>query len=178
MDAVEKLRQEQKNHDKGLSKQAAALIHPIGEMLISFCRQDKRFADAVFEKKETLSDCVKAVANGTALENSDVNGDGKINNRDLAVMQQYLNDWEVVLVVEALDINGDGTLTVVFEDICPVVFCVDPNDVYTPPKTGDAYRKSLIMWTLLLIASAVSIAVLLYPASWALSVYWYEKREF
>ena len=72
MDAVGKLRQEQKNPDKGLSKQAAALIHPIGEMLISFCKQDQRFADAVFEKKETLSDCVKAVANGVTYMISDV----------------------------------------------------------------------------------------------------------
>ena len=72
MDAVEKLKQEQKNPDKRLSKQAAALIHPIGEMLISFCQQDKRFADAVFEKKETLSDCVKAVANGVTYMISDV----------------------------------------------------------------------------------------------------------
>ena len=72
MDAVEKLRQEQKNPDKGISKQAAALIYPICEMLISFCKQDQRFADAVFEKKETLSDCVKAVANGVTYMISDV----------------------------------------------------------------------------------------------------------
>ncbi len=72
MDSVEKLHQELKNPEKGISKQAAALMKPICEMLIAFCRQDTRFADAVFEKKETLSDCVKAVANGVAYMISDV----------------------------------------------------------------------------------------------------------
>lgn len=72
MDSVEKLRQELKNPEKGLSRQAAALMKPICEMLISFCLQDTRFADAVFEKKETLSDCVKAVAHGVTYMISDV----------------------------------------------------------------------------------------------------------
>lgn len=72
MDSVEKLRQELKNPEKGLSRQADALMKPICDMLISFCRQDKRFADAVFEKKETLSDCVKAVAHGVTYMISDV----------------------------------------------------------------------------------------------------------
>lgn len=72
MDSVEKLRQELKNPEKGLSRQAAALMKPICEMLISFCQQDTRFADAVFEKKETLSDCVKAVAHGATYMISDV----------------------------------------------------------------------------------------------------------
>ena len=48
------------------------MINPIGEMLISFCRQDQRFADAVFEKKETLSDCLKAVTHGVTYMISDV----------------------------------------------------------------------------------------------------------
>lgn len=47
-------------------------MKPICEMLISFCQQDTRFADAVFEKKETLSDCVKAVAHGVTYMISDV----------------------------------------------------------------------------------------------------------
>ena len=71
MDAITKLEQEIKSPGK-LSKIEGALIHPIGKMMISFCRQDQRFADAVFEKKETLSDCVKAVAQGVAYMISDV----------------------------------------------------------------------------------------------------------
>lgn len=37
----------------------------------------------------------------------DVNGDGKINNRDLGCIQQYLNGWNVS-VEEGADVNGDS----------------------------------------------------------------------
>ena len=40
----------------------------------------------------------------------DLDGNGKLNNRDLGLMQKYLNDWEVDIVEEALDVNGDGKL--------------------------------------------------------------------
>lgn len=36
----------------------------------------------------------------------DVNGDGRVNNRDLGHLQQHLNDWDVVAQVGA-DVNGD-----------------------------------------------------------------------
>ena len=71
MDAITKLEQEIKSPGK-LPRIEAAILEPVGRMLISFCRQDQRFADAVFEKKETLSDCVKAVAQGVAYMISDV----------------------------------------------------------------------------------------------------------
>ena len=38
----------------------------------------------------------------------DVNGDGKVNNRDAVRLMQYLAGWEVECVVPALDANGDG----------------------------------------------------------------------
>ena len=38
----------------------------------------------------------------------DVNGDDNINNRDLAMLQQYLNDWDVIVNKTACDLNGDG----------------------------------------------------------------------
>ena len=40
----------------------------------------------------------------------DVNDDGRINNRDLGLMQQYLNEWDVTLNVGAADVNGDGRI--------------------------------------------------------------------
>ena len=40
----------------------------------------------------------------------DLDGNGKLNNRDLGLMQKHLNDWEVDIVEEALDVNGDGKL--------------------------------------------------------------------
>lgn len=38
----------------------------------------------------------------------DLNGDGDINNRDLALIQQHINGWEVVVDEAAADVNGDG----------------------------------------------------------------------
>ena len=40
----------------------------------------------------------------------DVNGDGSINNRDLGLLQQYLNDWDVTIDAEAADVTHDGKL--------------------------------------------------------------------
>ena len=38
----------------------------------------------------------------------DANGDGDINNRDLALLQQYINGWEVTVDADAMDVNDDG----------------------------------------------------------------------
>jgi hypothetical protein len=38
----------------------------------------------------------------------DVNDDGKINNKDLGLLQQYVNGWEVVVNEKAADVNGDS----------------------------------------------------------------------
>ena len=40
----------------------------------------------------------------------DANGDGKVNNRDLGTMQQYLNGWDTTLDEKASDLNGDGKI--------------------------------------------------------------------
>lgn len=40
----------------------------------------------------------------------DLNGDGKLNNRDLALMQKHLNDWDVTIVEAAADVTGDGSV--------------------------------------------------------------------
>ena len=39
----------------------------------------------------------------------DADGNGQLNNRDIGLLQRYLNDWEVTLTPET-DINGDGTV--------------------------------------------------------------------
>ncbi len=38
----------------------------------------------------------------------DANGDGKVNNRDLGLLQQHLNDWDVTIYLAACDLNDDG----------------------------------------------------------------------
>ena len=49
-----------------------------------------------------------------ALKAGDANGDGKVNVRDLGVLQQYLNGWDVghLGTDPACDANGDGKLNV------------------------------------------------------------------
>ena len=38
----------------------------------------------------------------------DANGDGKVNNKDLALLQQYLSDWDVAIDIPVADVNDDG----------------------------------------------------------------------
>lgn len=56
--------------------------------------------------------------------------------------------------------NGDGTVTCIFEDICPVAFCVESQSNVKPPKTGDAVGGDLLRWLVLLIVSFSAIVVL------------------
>lgn len=53
----------------------------------------------------------EAVDGGVAVVNTvpgDANGDGKVNNRDLGLLQRYLNGWGVEVDESAADISGDG----------------------------------------------------------------------
>lgn len=40
----------------------------------------------------------------------DANGDGKVNNRDLGLLQRHLNEWDVEIDLTASDFNGDGKI--------------------------------------------------------------------
>lgn len=55
--------------------------------------------------------------------------------------------------------NGDGTLTVVFEDICPVAFVVEKDGPVA--DTGDDARDSLVWMAVAMVASAVGIVALI-----------------
>ena len=59
---------------------------------------------------EECDECgdLREVPEKPAYPQGDLNGDGKANNRDLALMQRYLNDWDVTVIEEMLDVNGDG----------------------------------------------------------------------
>ncbi len=54
--------------------------------------------------------------------------------------------------------NGDGTLTVEFEDICPVVFAVEKND--SNASTGDAVGANMAFLAVAMVACATGIVVL------------------
>lgn len=45
-----------------------------------------------------------------AVNYGDVNGDSEINNRDLVLIQQYLNGWKVTVDADACDCNADGEI--------------------------------------------------------------------
>lgn len=63
--------------------------------------------------------------------------------------------------VKSVTNNGDGTLTVVFEDICPVVFVVEQAENIPTPPTGDTAGKWLILAVSMMAISAAAIVVLL-----------------
>ena len=44
----------------------------------------------------------------TAVVYGDINNDGDVNNRDLALLQKYLNNWEVEINEDAADVTADG----------------------------------------------------------------------
>lgn len=46
-----------------------------------------------------------------ALLHGDADGDGKVNNHDLAQMQRYVNEWGVAIDLIAADMDGDGKVT-------------------------------------------------------------------
>ena len=40
----------------------------------------------------------------------DINGDTTVNMKDIVLLQQYLNDWDVTIDEDAANVNGDTTI--------------------------------------------------------------------
>ena len=40
----------------------------------------------------------------------DVNRDGNVNNKDLGLLQQVINEWDINYDSNAADTNGDGSI--------------------------------------------------------------------
>lgn len=77
-------------------------------------------------------------------------------NTNVMVLTYIDGQWNPI---ESVTNNGDGTLTCVFEDICPVVFCVE-TEQKDPPQTVDMARENLILWFVLMVVSTAAILVL------------------
>lgn len=74
------------------------------------------------------------------------------------VVLVYVNDqWVPAEKVENL---GGGKVRVVFEDICPVAFCIDPDAEEEVPPTGDVAGQNLLLWVVLMAVSLIAVVVL------------------
>lgn len=82
---------------------------------------------------------------------------GVAKTTEVVVMTYIDGEWAPI---ESVENNGDGTITCVFEQLCPVAFCVEADAEDAPPKTGDAAGKDLIFWGTLMAVSAAAVVVL------------------
>ena len=66
-----------------------------GDTIIAIDSEDPKYTYVVFEKTYI---------------SGDVNSDGDLNNKDLALLMQSLNQWEVTINSLASDVNADGSV--------------------------------------------------------------------
>ncbi len=61
--------------------------------------------------------------------------------------------------VKAVDVenNGDGTVTVEFEKLCPIAFCVADDASLPPVQTGDDFATQMNLWIVLMVVSAAAL---------------------
>ena len=77
---------------------------------------------------------------------------------EVVVLVYVDGEW---VAAESVVNNGDGTVTVVFEEICTVAFCVKRADQAELPKTGDPALQNLPVYFVALVVSALALTVLL-----------------
>lgn len=75
---------------------------------------------------------------------------------DVVVMTYIDGKWAPI---ESSVNNGDGTVTCVFEEICPIAFAVKTADE-PPVQTGDDSGKDLLLWGAIAVAALLAIIVL------------------
>ncbi len=80
---------------------------------------------------------------------------GVASTADVVVMTYKNGAWGEIVSVKN---NGDGTITCVFEDFCPVAISIPTDANSGPSETGD--NSDLVLWTVLLAASAAAVVVL------------------
>lgn len=80
--------------------------------------------------------------------------DVAIDPEDLLYVMVYIDgEWQPI--VEVIN-NGDGTVTCVFEELCPVAFIIaEDRDV---PSTG-MMEGDLLFWTILMVSAAAVMVV-------------------
>ena len=119
------------------------------------CRQKEEHGNKPEQLKEkgvtlTVTFDLGIAATDNIIVMSFVEGDATARTSDLSTRQ-----W---VAAEKVTNNGDGTLTVEFEDICPVAFVTKLSD---SAPTGDAARGPLGLFIGLMVLSAAAIVVLI-----------------
>lgn len=74
-------------------------------------------------------------------------------NAEIHVMTYKNDEWNPIVSVTN---NGDGTVTCVFEHLCPVAF-VYGEDTTVPP-TGFQFNAEMMLWIAVMAVSAVALA--------------------
>lgn len=80
---------------------------------------------------------------------------GVAKGEKIEVMTYKHGKWNAIVDVVN---NGDGTVTCVFEDFCPVAFLVSADAEQGPSQTGD--DAMLILWISLMAVAAAGLVVL------------------
>lgn len=79
----------------------------------------------------------------------DADGNGKINNRDLGILQKYLNDDDVVIDLDAMDVDCNGKVN--NRDLGILQKYLNDDDVTLGPDEPeldeDIYNDTELDWT-------------------------------
>lgn len=84
-----------------------ALIESIHKCVLEFDGENIRYYS--WEDIDSIPNTEDMI---TPLSPGDADGDGKVNVRDLGLLQQHLNGWDVDIHTSACDVNGDGKANV------------------------------------------------------------------
>ena len=105
-------------------------------------------------------------AEDSALLYGDVNGDGRLNNRDLALLQRYLAHWEVTIDPIAAEISGDDSID--NRDLVQLQRILNKHAVQYPIQlppdgydieTREAYKNRIIVEDLTQNGSTVTVKI-------------------
>ena len=88
--------------------------------------------------------CVAPWVQAASVILGDVSGDGEVNVRDYGLLQQYLNDWDVTIPMDAADVTGDDEVNV--RDYALLQQYLNDWDVQFTPnaETKRAFYQSLV----------------------------------
>ena len=76
---------------------------------------------------------------------------GVKEDKEVTVLVYVDGEWQPI---KGVTNKGDGTVVCVFEELCPVAFCVEDEAKAPPSPTGDKLGKDLLLWVILMIVSS------------------------